>query len=86
MRGLFAQATVYWVQNDAASSYNIYYKQKNESTFTNAVRQVPAGLTSYTISYLKKGVKYEYQVSAADLNGREFSWSEVKQMTNIKPM
>lgn len=85
-RGLFAQATVSWTKNDIASTYNIYYRQKGDTRFTNAVRKIPSSVTNYNISYLKKGVNYEYKISAADLNGREFSWSEVKQMTNLKPM
>lgn len=86
MRGLFQQATVSWERNPLASSYNIYYKEKGDSTFTNSVRNIPANVTSYTISYLKKGATYEYKISAADANGREYDWSVTQPITNLQPM
>src|SRR5215510_7433398 len=37
-KGLFAQATVTLPQVEGAISYSIYYKEKGESTYKNAVR------------------------------------------------
>ena len=86
MRGLFAQGSVEWAKNDIATTYNIYYREKGNVEFTNAVRHIPATVTNYTISYLKKGTSYEYKVSVADATGREYEWSEVKEITNLQPM
>ncbi len=85
-RRLFSQATVLVPQVNSAASYNIYYKQKSEASFTNAVRNVPTSTTTYTISYLKKGASYQYAISAVDANGKEFWWSSLKPLPNIKPM
>jgi hypothetical protein len=85
-RGLFNQATVAIPQVNGAASYNIYYKQANDPAFTNAVRHVSPNVTTYTISYLKKGESYVYRVSAADASGKEIWWSNTMPLTNLKSM
>ena len=85
-KGLFAQATVEVPHADGAVSYNIYYKKRSSNDFNNAVRGVPPETTSYTISYLKKGEEYHYRISAVDGAGKEFWFSEMKDLENIVPM
>ena len=86
MAGLFNQAVVAIPSVPNAASYNIYYGQVGEQTFTNAVRNIPTNVTNYTISDLKKGVNYQYRVAAVDKNGKEFLFSAVKPLTNLQPM
>ena len=89
-KGFFAQATIALPKISGAVSYNIYYKEVNSSEkdmhFPHAVRKIPANVSSYTISYLKKNKQYEYRISAIDASGKEFWWSSVKTMTNITSM
>lgn len=85
-RPLYAEATVGWDPIQGAASYNIYYKEEGDPNYTNAVRNIPANVTKYTISYLKKTGKYVYKVSAADQNGDEFLWSGAKVLTNLQGM
>jgi hypothetical protein len=85
-RPLYAEATVGWEPVQGAASYNIYYKEESEPDYTNAVRNIPANVTKYTISYLKKSGKYVYKVSAADSSGNEFLWSGAKVLTNLQGM
>jgi len=85
-RGLFNQATVALPQINGAASYNIYYKQASEPTYTNAVRKVRPGVAAYTISYLKKGSEYQYRISAADTTGKEYWWSNVMPLDNTQSM
>src|SRR5258708_7940425 len=49
-RGLFSQATIDIPQIDGAVSFNIYYKKAKDNTYDNAVRNIPAGTATYTIS------------------------------------
>lgn len=86
VRPLFSQATVSWEAVSGAVIYNIYYKGENDSDFTNAVRNISANITSYTISYLRKGVEYDYRISAADASGKEFYWSGTNKITNLQSM
>ncbi len=86
MQGLFDQATVSLPPVPNAASYNIYYRQVGEQSFSNAVRNIQPSVTTYTISYLKKGVNYEYQYSAVDKNGKEFLFSDLKPLTDLQPM
>lgn len=85
-RGLFGQATVSLPRVDEAVTYNIYYRQAGDPDFTNAVRHVSPSVSTYTISYLKKGQNYEYRISAADASGEEFWWSSTMRLTNIESM
>lgn len=84
-RGLFVQATVTIPSVPGATGYNIYYKQYGEQKFTNAVRNILPSVHSYTISYLKKGVNYQYSIAAV-LNGKEVSFTPVKTLTNLTSM
>lgn len=86
MQGLFNQATVTLPSVPDAASYNIYYRQQGEASFTNAVRNIPVSVDSYTISDLKKGATYEYQVSAENSGGKEIYFSDIKTLTNVSPM
>jgi len=85
-RGLFAQTTVALPNITGAASYNIYYRQKSETAFTNAVRNLSTTVTSYTISYLKKNTTYVYKISAVSPSGREFWWSDEKPLTKLQSM
>jgi hypothetical protein len=85
-RGLFVQVTVQIPFIPEAASYNIYYKQDNAKEFTNAVRNITPNITQYTISYLKKGINYQYRVAAVDSTGREFMFTQAEPLTNLQPM
>lgn len=85
-RGFFAQGAIALPPVEGATSYNIYYKQSSESTFSNTVIGIPETVRSYTVSYLKKGTTYEYKVSALDATGKEFWWSPTRSMSGIQSM
>ena len=85
-KGMFAQATVEIPSVSGAVSYNIYYKQTSDAKFINAVRHISPSVHSYLISYLKKGVSYQYRISAINSSGAEFSWTSILPLTNIQPM
>ena len=84
--GLFAQASIDLPPVEGAVSYNIYYKKEQESNYNNTVREVPAYITTYTVSYLTKGATYKYKVAAVDASGGEFWWSDEKTLTSLSPM
>jgi hypothetical protein len=84
-RGIFMQATIQISPVLNASSYNIYYKQSGDQNFTNAVRNIPSNVQSYTISYLKRNVEYQYVVATV-VNGKEVSFTPVKTLTNLQSM
>lgn len=86
VRGLYVQTVVTLPKVPEAVTFNIYYKQASDSTYSNAVRDIPANVTNYTISYLKKGVNYQYKISAADSTGREFWWSDNNTFSVLQPM
>jgi hypothetical protein len=86
MQGLFDQATVPIPSVPNAVSYNIYYGQSGVPGFSNAVRHIPSNVTSYTISYLKKDVDYDYRIAAVDKNGKEFLFTAVDPLINLQPM
>ena len=86
MNGLFDQATVSLPPVPNAAAYNIYYGQEGTDTFTNAVRDIPPNISQYTLSYLKKGVKYDYRVAALDQNDKEFYFSPTEPLTNLQGM
>ena len=85
-RGLFNQATVSLPNVEGVVTYNIYYKRTSDSEFGYAVRNISGDLSSYTISYLKKGEEYEYKVSAADKTGKEFFFTESQALSNLESM
>jgi hypothetical protein len=84
-RGLFNQATVTIPSVPNATGYNIYYKQQGSQNFTDAVRNIPANVQQYTISYLKKGVSYQY-MEAAIVDGKEVDFTPVTTITNLQSM
>lgn len=84
VKPLYTQAHVSWSPTPGAVSYNIYYKPQTETTFIHAVRHLPADSTAYTITFLKKGVTYDYKISAADASGKEFWWSTVNTMNAVE--
>lgn len=86
MRGMYLQTTVNLPDIKNAVSYNIYYKKSSESDFTNAVRDIPAGTKSYTISYLRKGIDYQYKIAAVNKNGSEFLFSDSAPLTDLEGM
>jgi hypothetical protein len=85
-RSLYMQSTVALPSINGAVAYNIYYKPAPDKTFTHSVRKIPATVRFYTISYLKRGESYEYQISAVNYQGREFWFSPVEKITNVTPM
>jgi hypothetical protein len=85
-QGLFDQATVPLPPVPNAVSYNIYYGQSGVPGFSNAVRNISPSITSYTVSYLKKDVDYDYRISAVDKNGKEFLFTTIRPLTNLQPM
>lgn len=86
--GVFkGSALVTWPKVEGAVSYNIYYKRVGSKTGDNysyAVRNIPADMTSYTITGLKKGKTYEYKISAVDASGKEFLWSSSESTPEAK--
>lgn len=85
-RGLFAEARIDLPKIEGTVSYNIYYKEKSASDFTNVARDIPGSSLTYTISYLKKGEEYRYKVAAVNTSGAEFYWSNEEDLRNIEPM
>lgn len=85
-RGLFVQSTVPVPNIPGAASYNIYYKTASETDYTNAVRNIPSYLSFYTISYLKKGVVYQYKIAAVNHDGGEYWFAPEKILTNLQSM
>jgi hypothetical protein len=84
-QGLFNQTTVSIPSTPYATGYTIYYKQQDEQNFTNAVRNIPINVHQYTISYLKKGVTYQY-TEAAIVDGKEINFTPLKTITNLQSM
>src|SRR5260221_3693120 len=70
-----------------ATSYNLYFKQAGEKTFTNAARNIqPTNVnTTVTIQFLKQGVTYLYEVKAVK-EGKEFYTSPIKPIVNSHSM
>jgi len=85
-RGLFSQVNVGWDPVYGATSYNLYYKQTDDHEFTNSVRNIPADITEYTVSYLTKGKKYDYKLAVVGANGQEFFWTEVHPLSEPESM
>lgn len=71
-----------WNTVSGVKYYNIYYKEAGDKKFTHAVRNLPQNSTSFTISHLKNGVTYWYNVSALNDAGTEFWWSRLKKLGN----
>ena len=84
-RGLFVQSEVTIPHVYGATEYNIYYRQLGEQKYTNAVRNIPPYVNTYLISYLKKGVTYQYTVAAV-IDGKEVSFTPAQTLINTQPM
>jgi len=84
--GEFDQQTITLPQVPNAVVYNIYYKLTTESQYSNAVRDLPANLTAYTVSYLKANQTYDYKISAKDRTGKEFFWTPQQTFVASQPM
>ena len=85
-QGLFNQATISLPSIPNATGYNIYYKQSGASQFSsNAVRNIPPSVHSYLVSYLKKGVTYQY-TEAAIVDGKEVDFTPVTTITDLQSM
>jgi len=80
-RGLFNQATITLPSVPNATGYNIYYKQQDEPKYTNAVRNIPVSVHQYTVSYLKKGVTYQF-TEAAIVGGKEVNFTPITIIKN----
>jgi len=83
-RRLFNQTTVTIPSIPNATGYNIYYGQTGQK-FTNAVRDIPVNVHQYTVSYLKKGVTYQY-TEAAIVGGKEVNFTPVQTITSLQSM
>ena len=86
MHGMFDQTVIQLPQMEGVVSYNIYYKKTSDSEFSNAVRNIPPTYPSYLISYLQKGVTYQYRISAVGPKGNEFWFSDIQTVTNAQSM
>lgn len=85
-RSLYEQATIALPSINGAVSYNIYYKQETDGEFTYSVRKLPATIRFYTISYLKKGINYQYRISAVNPSGSEFWWTPLTSFSSRESM
>lgn len=79
----FSWAKVMWNSAPGARMYNIYYKESGDKIWTHAVRNLPSNSTSYTISFLKRGVSYWYNLAAVNDGGAEYWWSGAKQLNSL---
>lgn len=70
----YISKNIAWNSVPGAVGYNIYFKTDKEGRYTNAVRNLPASYRNYTINYLLKSKKYQYEVKAYEFSGKEF-WS-----------
>lgn len=85
-KGLFSQATIELPEVDGAVTYNIYYKKASANSYDHAVRNIPVGTASYTISYLTKGDDYDHKIVAVDAAGSEFWFSPTRPIVGIEGM
>ncbi len=86
MKGMYVQGTISMPTLSEANTYNIYYKEAGAKEFINAARGISPNIPTYTISYLKKNVNYQYRFAAVDGSGKEILFSEILPLTNIEPM
>ncbi len=85
VRPLYSKSVINWASISGATSYNVYYKLKTDTTYMHSLINLPTTYTMYTISYLKRGGVYQYTVAAVDASGAEFGWTAVKTMV-LSPM
>ncbi len=71
----FPKGEATWQSVPGAVTYNLYYKEKGDKTYSYAVGALPSTVTSYTIRSLKNYVKYVYNVASVNSSGVEFSWT-----------
>jgi fibronectin type 3 domain-containing protein len=69
----YRSATVRWSGVVDAESYNIYYKEKYEASYSHSVRDLAKDSREYTIGYLKNQGTYVYKLCAVKGDKTE-SW------------
>lgn len=82
----YSQATVAIPHSASAVYYNLYYKSQADKTFINGAGRIPAVATAYTITYLKRGLGYQYYISAVDSLGKQTQITPIKWVENIQNM
>lgn len=70
------QAPVKWDSIPGAESYNIYFKEAKDTTFTYAIN-TPATINYYVIPNLKSNATYEYKIAAVDKDNKEFLFTPI---------
>lgn len=83
---LFNQATIPLPNIPHAVSYNVYVKTASDQRFTHAARNISATATTYTITYLRKNVSYQYKVAAVGPQGGEIWFSPTLPIINLQSM
>ncbi len=73
----YAQGVATWVPAPGAVNYNVYFKEAKSPVWQNAVNNAANNVFSWKLTFLKRGVKYVYQVSAEDGTGKEYWWSKL---------
>lgn len=84
--GMYVQSTITLPHVADASSYNIYYSPASNGSFPYSVRNISNDTSSYTISYLRKDIVYQYKISALNKTGKEIWWSKVGSLSDVHPM
>ncbi len=82
----FSKATVTIPQVASAAYYNLYYKSQNDKSFINGAGSIPNTAKSYPITYLKKGVGYQYYITAIDAQGIQTQITPIKWIQNFQGM
>lgn len=73
------QATVSWNSVSEAKSYNLYFKEAGEKSYTHSAPNLPNDARSFTINYLKPRITYWYTVAAVSDSGKEYAWSKAQK-------
>ncbi|MBI3485919.1 hypothetical protein HY025_03135 [Candidatus Daviesbacteria bacterium] len=82
----YSQATVSIPHVANTAYYNLYYKSQADKSFINGVGRIPAVATGYTITYLKKGLGYQYYITAIDNLGKQTQITPITWIQNIQNM
>jgi hypothetical protein len=85
-KSMYVQSMIKLPHITDASSYNIYYSPASNGTFPYSVRNISNTTSSYTISYLRKDISYQYKISALNKAGKEIWWSKVNPLSDVQPM